>query len=72
MGNTQDWEHTLLARQVAALLGCSVWTVHNMANDGRLKPIGKLPGDRGAYLFDRADVEAFAASRSAAVGGDAA
>lgn len=31
---------------------------------GKLKPAKKLPGLRGAYLFDRRDVEAIRAARA--------
>ena len=34
-----------------------------MADDGRLNPAVKIPGLRGAYLFERADVERLAAER---------
>ncbi len=41
------------------MLGRSVPTVNRYALSGRLPFAQKLPGDRGAYLFHRADVEAF-------------
>ncbi|WP_461168310.1 helix-turn-helix domain-containing protein [Tsukamurella serpentis] len=40
-------------------LGKSRATVKRMAVDGRL-PATKLPGPLGAYLFDPADVDAYA------------
>lgn len=44
--------------EVAEILGKSVPTVNRWAAEGRLQPAQKLPGQRGAYLFRRADVEA--------------
>lgn len=41
-------------------------TVQRWAADGTLTPVVKLPGANGAYIFDLAVVEAFAATRSAA------
>jgi hypothetical protein len=37
-----------------------------MAEKGLIASQGKLPGDNGAYLFLRADVEALAAQRESA------
>jgi len=41
---------------LARALGCDVRTIHRMVADGRLAPIQKMPGKRGAYLFDAEDV----------------
>lgn len=35
------------------MLRRSIRTVHRMAATGQLDTVGKLPGTRGAYLFDR-------------------
>ena len=51
--------------EVAARLGVSIRTVHRMAEDGRLRAATKLPGPKGAWLFERADVERFAAAAQA-------
>ena len=40
-------------------------SVTRLVKAGRLVPATKLPGLRGAYLFERADVEALAAERAA-------
>lgn len=40
-------------------------SVIRLVKTGRLTPVQKLPGLRGAYLFDRADIEALAAERVA-------
>lgn len=40
-----------------------------LVKQGRLTPAFKLPGKRGAFVFNRADVEAFAA-KSADTGTD--
>ena len=44
--------------EAAALRGVSVKTVTRWVRDGKLTPVQKLPGLRGAYVFDRSDVEA--------------
>lgn len=50
--------------EVARLLGMSVPTVNRRARVGDLPVQAKAPGTRGAYLFDRAAVEALAAERA--------
>lgn len=49
--------------EVAERLGVSVSTVTRMAQSGRLTPAHKSPAKRGAYVFDRATVEAYVAER---------
>lgn len=51
--------------EVASLLGVHVSTVPRLVRSGRLTPVTKLPGKRGAYLFDPAEISAYIA-RSAA------
>jgi len=41
-------------------------SVIRLVKAGKLTPVQKLPGLRGAYLFNRADIEALAAERGAA------
>lgn len=53
----------LTTAQVAKALGKSVRTIHRMADSGQLRAVAKLPGETGAYLFHRADVEALAATK---------
>ena len=48
----------ILAEEVADILGISKSTVTRRAATGRLPYIRKIDGPRGAYLFNRADVEA--------------
>lgn len=36
-----------------------------MVQSGTLKPVQKLPGETGAYLFSSDDIDALAAERSA-------
>ena len=55
----------LSARSVAERLGIDRRRVLRMVQSGVLKPVQKLPGETGAYLFDPADVDALAAQRSA-------
>ena len=38
--------------------GCHVRTIHRAVDAGLISPAMKLPGVRGAYLFDSADVDA--------------
>jgi len=40
-------------------------SVIRLVKAGKLTPVQKLPGLRGAYLFNRADIEALAAERAA-------
>lgn len=40
-------------------------TITRLVQTGRLTPAAKLPGIRGAYLFNRADIEALAGDRAA-------
>lgn len=49
--------------EVAERLGVSVSTVTRMAQAARLTPAYKSPAKRGAYVFDRAVVEAYVAER---------
>lgn len=46
--------------QVVARIGRSNSTVIRMVTEGKLSPVFKAPGIRGAYLFNRSDVEALA------------
>jgi len=49
----------------ARILGYSIAHTKRLALKGDVPTIGKLPGRTGAYLFDRAAVEALAAERAA-------
>lgn len=50
--------------EACALLGINRSTLVRMVKGDRLTPAMKLPGASGAYVFDRADVEALAAERA--------
>lgn len=54
-------EDLLSTRQVAELAGVTVQTVSRWARDKGLTPAWRSdsPGDRGARVYRRADVEAF-------------
>ena len=52
------------SRDAAARLGVDVRTLHRWTKAGRIAPLLKVPGYRGAYVFDVADVEALAAERA--------
>ncbi|WOR03039.1 helix-turn-helix domain-containing protein [Mycobacterium marinum] len=41
-------------------------TVARWVTSGELKPVHKLPGKNGAYLFSRADIEKLATERAEA------
>lgn len=56
----------LTTRDVVEILGVSRATVKRMATDGRLPYLLKVPGDTGAYLFDRRTVERYARTIKAA------
>lgn len=47
----------LLAAEVAEKYQVAVRTVHRRVKAGHLKPARKLPGLRGAYLFDEEEAE---------------
>lgn len=51
--------------EAGQLLGKSARTVQRMADAGDLPYLQKLPGPNGAYLFDRAVIEAKAAESAA-------
>lgn len=44
--------------EAAQILDCSIWTVRRLRLAGRLVPAQKMPGETGAFLFHRSDVEA--------------
>ena len=48
--------------EVADILGVSVATVNRWVRNGTLKPAVRGPGDKGANMFARADIEAFKAA----------
>lgn len=52
--------------EVADLAGVSTKTVSRWVAAGELAPLTKLPGIRGAFLFDPKAVERFRAKRGAA------
>ena len=43
----------IFTRDVAVILGKSVSQINRLAGTGELPTIGKTPGLRGVYLFDR-------------------
>ena len=64
-GGPMSKPRLLAAAEVAARLQVSPRTVARYAEQGRLKPAMRLPGLRGALLFDPADVERLARMRAA-------
>lgn len=57
---------TVTTAEAAARLGVHVNTVNRMAKDGRLTPVVKGPGLRGAYVFTEAEVDRVKRERTAA------
>lgn len=53
------------AEALAILRKSSPSTVTRLVQAGKLVPAQKLPGLRGAFLFNRADVEALVQERAA-------
>lgn len=49
----------LTSPEVSQLLRVSIRTVHRRVEAGDLRALRKLPGPNGAYLFVRADVDAY-------------
>lgn len=52
----------LTVQEAADLLDVSTTTIHRRIEDGTLTPAHKLPGDTGAYLLHKNDVEALKAA----------
>lgn len=44
--------------EAVAILGCDRSSISRWVSSGRLVPAHKLPGQTGAFLFDRAAIEA--------------
>ena len=55
---THDALALITTADAAKVLGVHVSTVSRMVASERLRPAVKVPGKRGAYLFNREDVEA--------------
>ena len=51
----------LTTMQAAERVGVSVPTINRWARQGRIAPVFKAPGLRGARLYDPADIDALAA-----------
>lgn len=49
--------------EASEIAGIDRRTIHRMVDRGELAPASKLPGLRGAYIFNRADIERIAADR---------
>lgn len=59
---SNPYSQAMTSAEVAAALDKSVKTVTRMVADGRLTPIKRLPGPRGAFLFNPGQVEAILAN----------
>lgn len=58
---TNSLSEAMTTAEVAAALEVSVKTITRWVASERLKPVKRLPGKRGAYLFDPANVAAIIA-----------
>ena len=58
---TNSLSEAMTTAEVAAALQVSVKTITRWVASERLIPVKRLPGKRGAYLFDPADVSAMIA-----------
>lgn len=57
----QDTSSLVGTAEAAQILAKSSRTVHRLVDAGKLTPVLVAPGGfKGAYLFDRADIEALA------------
>ena len=57
--------NVLTSREAAERCGIPLRTWHNWVLAGRIDPVRKLAGQRGALLFDESDVNALAAEATA-------
>ena len=62
-------EHDLISTAtVAGMLGKTVATVNRWAAEGKITPALKMPGDTGARLYRRTDIEALRPRPSDVIG----
>jgi len=62
MPKVENW---ISSSDAADALGIDRSTLALWAREGKIAPLMKLPGIRGAYVFDRAEVERLARERAA-------
>lgn len=48
----------LTSVEAVAILQCDRSSISRWVASGRLTPVRKLPGQTGAFLFDKSDIEA--------------
>lgn len=58
-------QQPMTAAEAAALLGVSLRTIQRRAKTGQLPYYAQLPGQTGAYLFDRTVIETLASTKAA-------
>jgi hypothetical protein len=63
MANTE--RELITTAQAAERLALSIWHVAKLARTGQLPYAQKLPGQKGAYLFDPAVIDQLATERLA-------
>lgn len=56
-----ELQSALTTSQVADRLGVSSETIRRAVTAGQIRPVFKLPGPRGIYLFSPAEVERYIA-----------
>ena len=52
----------MTASEVAEAFGRDTRTISRWTREGRLTPTTKLPGQTGAYIYDRAEIEKLVSS----------
>lgn len=52
----------MTATEVAAAFGRNTRTISRWTREGRLTPAYQLPGQTGAYIYDRAEIERLVAA----------
>ena len=58
-------QRALSASQAAAALGVATVTITRWIDDGKVAILGRLDGERGAYLIPKAEVDRILAERKA-------
>lgn len=62
----EDRLDLLSTAEAADMIGVAVATINRWAAKGKLPIAHKLPGDTGAHLYDRSDVEVLLADQGSA------
>lgn len=63
MTDTDTATRPVFTTEAAKLLGVTPSGISRMVKRGALAPVQRAPGQRGAFLFDRSEIERLAAER---------